>query len=91
MTPLPNPFESAAAHPATADEAAASPSAPVLDAAAELFDGPDIPLAKLVGRGFDVDGFLNDCEPLPAFLIAPSQQYLSATEIYPVLQTLAGH
>jgi hypothetical protein len=80
MPTMPNPWtESAVAHPAT------------VDAAADHFDGPDIPLAELVKRGFDEAGFLNDLEPLPAFLIAPSQRYLSATDLMPVLQTLAGH
>lgn len=91
MTALPNPFDTGAT-PVAPVEAAASPNLAGADgAAADPFDGPDIPLAELVSRGFDPSGFLNDCEPLPAFLSAPSQRYLTATEIYPVLQTLAGH
>lgn len=92
MSTLPNPFTSSAvAHPATVDEAAApSSTTGTDDAAADPFDGPDIPLAELVRRGFDERGFLNDCEPLPAFLVAPSQSYLCATDLIPVLQVLAG-
>jgi hypothetical protein len=116
MPTLPNPFiDSAVAHPATADAAAAS-SSPAFtgDAAAEPFldenrrivggynekpessDGPDIPLAELTARGFRGEAFLKSIapdiepDPLPMFLSAPSREYLSATDILPVLMTLAG-
>lgn len=89
MPTMPNPFEFAGSCPA--NTAAASPVSSQVDAAAEPFDGRDIPLDDLVRRGFDPEGFLNDIEPLPAFLSAPSQRYLSATDLIPVLQTLAGH
>lgn len=39
----------------------------------------------------DEEAFLNDLEPLPAFLIDPSPKYLEASEIIPVLKVLAGH
>ncbi len=93
MTILPNPFQSAVEPAAmlSADSAAAPCLTDPTVAAADQFDGADIPLDELVRRGFDPAAFVNDCEPLPAFLVAPSQQYLTATEIYPVLQTLAGH
>jgi hypothetical protein len=71
-----------------ADTAAAPPVSSQAGAAADL---PDIPLAELERRGFDAEGFLNDIEPLPAFLSAPSAAYLTAREIFPVLRTLAGH
>ncbi len=38
----------------------------------------------------DEAAFMNDLEPLPAFLVAPSQSYITATEIIPILLTLAG-
>lgn len=41
-------------------------------------------------RGFDVEAFMNDLEPLPAFLISPRPEYLKAAEIIPVLKVLAG-
>ena len=93
MINLPSPFLSAVEPAATlsADSAAAPCLTDPTVAAADQFDGPDIPLAELVRRGFDQAGFLNDCEPLPAFLSAPSQSYLRATDLIPVLQTLAGH
>lgn len=89
MLKMPNPFDTGAT-PVVPVEAAASPNlAGADDAAADPFDGPDIPLVELVKRGFDPHGFLNDCEPLPAFLSAPSQAYEAATELPPVLQVLA--
>ena len=39
----------------------------------------------------DVEAFMNDIEPMPAFLSAPSQRYLTASEITPVLKILAGY
>ena len=38
----------------------------------------------------DEEAFLNDIEPLPAFLISPRQEYLKAAELIPVLRVLAG-
>lgn len=38
----------------------------------------------------DAEAFMNDIEPLPAFLSAPSQSYLRASDLIPVLETLAG-
>ncbi len=38
----------------------------------------------------DEAAFMNDLEPLPAFLVAPSQSYITAIEIIPILLTLAG-
>lgn len=60
-------------------------------ATAGPFDGPDLLLAELIARGFDVDGFLNDIEPLPAFLLNPRPEYLRANEMIPMLAVLAGH
>jgi hypothetical protein len=78
MPTLPNPFDSAVAHPATVDEAAApSPVALAMDAAADRFV-------------LDEEAFLNDIEPLPAFISAPSQGFLRAVEIVPLLRVLAG-
>ncbi len=81
MAVLPNPFDSAP--PQAAETAVASPvitSGPV-DAAAEPFDGAEIPLTVLMSRGFDVETFLADIEPLPLFLQAPVD----------VLNVLAGY
>lgn len=39
----------------------------------------------------DVEAFMNDIEPLPAFLIDPSPEYLRANEMMPMLAVLAGH
>lgn len=91
MTSLPNPFDTGASStPVVPVEAAVSPTfAGPDDTAADPFDGADIPLDELVRRGFDVDGFVSDCEPLPAFLSAPSQAYRAATELRPVLSVLA--
>lgn len=87
MTTLPpSPFIESA--PVDRPAAASSPPTPVGDAAV---DGPDIPLAELMCRGFDPDAFVSDCEPLPEFIRAPSQAYLTATEIEPVLRVIARH
>lgn len=93
MTALPNPFESAGEPAAMlcADSVAAPCLTDPTVAAADQFDGPDLPLADLVSRGFDPEAFISDCEPLPAFIRAPSQSYLRATDLIPVLQVLAGH
>lgn len=93
MSILPNPFQSAVAPEMVADSAAAPCLTDPTVAAADQFDGADIPLTELIARGFDPDGFVSDCEPLPAFLSAPSQQYLNlkAADLVPVLMTLAGH
>lgn len=70
----------------------ATPVALVEAAASPTHTGTDDAAADIPSRFvLDVEAFMNDIEPLPAFLVAPSQQYLTATEIYPVLQTLAGH
>lgn len=90
MPTLPNPFEfTGRAEHAPVDKAVAFDT-PVLGAAADPIDGPDIPLTELTARGFDEAAFLADIEPLPAFLIDPSPKYLEAAEIIPVLQVLAG-
>ena len=93
MPTLPNPFEFAggAEHPPVDKAVASAPRTPVHEgAAADPIDSPDIPLAELTRRGFDEAAFLNDIEPLPAFISAPSQEYLQAAEIIPVLKVLAG-
>lgn len=82
---LQNPFDSGAFTTVTATDEAVASLRQVDDATA------DIPLFELEQRGFDAEAFLNDCEALPAFLAAPSQQYLSATNLIPVLEVLAGH
>lgn len=38
----------------------------------------------------DVEAFMADIEPLPAFLINPSPEYLRANEMIPMLAVLAG-
>lgn len=86
MPTLPNPFDTGLAHPAAPVEAAALPKPSGEDGAAA-----DIPMAELIARGFDPDGFVSDCEPLPAFIRAPSQPYIVATELPPILEVLAGH
>lgn len=77
MTVLPNPFDDFA----SAERAAVAslPPASTGDAAAE---------SRFV---LDEEAFLNDLDPLPAFLVNPSPEYLSAREILPVLRALAGH
>src|SRR4051812_4652808 len=52
---------------------------PVLDAAADPIDGPDIPLTELTARGFNVAEFLKEMKPP-----------LRADDLIPVLQVLAG-
>ncbi len=79
--PMPNPFE------CFSPIATTETSLPPIDAED---DGPDIPLDDLISRGFDPEAFLNDIEALPAFLAAPSDQYLTATEIFPMLEVIAG-
>lgn len=86
MTVLPNPFDTGVFTPVAPVEAAASTMSTGTDDAAA-----DIPLDELIARGFDPDGFVSDCEPLPAFLAAPSQSYLRAGEIFRVLRVIAGH
>jgi hypothetical protein len=75
---LPNPFEFTGASHAPVDKAVV-PYTPVLGAAADPIDGPDIPLAELSERGFSVAAFLNA-------LVPP----LHADDLIPVLQVLAG-
>lgn len=76
MTILPNPFSDGSRAPSE-NTAAASPVSSQVDAAAEP--------SRFV---LDEEAFLNDLEPLPAFLSAP--RHLSATDLMPVLMTLAG-
>jgi hypothetical protein len=80
MPTLPNPFDefTGDAEHAPVDKAVAFDT-PVLGAAADPFDGPDIPLAELSRRGFDVWKFM-DALPPP----------LHADDLIPVLQVLAG-
>jgi hypothetical protein len=88
MTPvLQNPFVEVVI-PSASKAAAPMPHAPAEGAAAT--DLLEISFAELVKRGFDEEGFLNDLEPLPAFLIDPRQQYLQAADLIPVLAVLAG-
>lgn len=70
----------------------AAPDEPVV-ASVTAFDAAagDLPMHELIARGFSPSAFLNDLEPLPAFISAPSQQYLAATEIRPIVDVLAGH
>jgi hypothetical protein len=84
MPTLPNPFDTGPVH-AEPVEAAALPKPSGEDGAAA-----DLPMAELIARGFDCEAFVADCDPLPAFLIAPGQEYLKANDLIPVLQTLAG-
>lgn len=81
MTTLPNPFLGSAGrveHVPTEAPAVASPT----------FTGADdVTADRFV---LDVDAFMNDLEPLPAFLVAPSQAYITATDLIPVLEVLAG-
>ncbi len=79
MSTLPNPFDTGAATPVAPVEAVALPN----------LSGADDATAdnRFV---LDEEAFLNDIEPLPAFLIAPSQPYLRATDIFKVLRVLAG-
>lgn len=78
---LPNPFAFAeVVMPSASKAAAPMPFAPAEGAAADPFDGPDIPLADLAIRGFSVAAFLNAMVPP-----------LHADELIPVLQVLAGH
>lgn len=81
MTTMPNPFEFTV--PQAVESAVASPvhTPGTVDAAAGPFDGPDIPMTVLMSRGFDVETFLADIEPLPLFLQAPVD----------VLNILAGY
>lgn len=39
----------------------------------------------------DEDRFLADIAELPAFLVNPSPEYLSAIDIMPIVEILAGH
>lgn len=79
MPTLPNPFSfTGVSEPSPVDKAVAFDT-PVLGAAADPFDGPDIPLAELAIRGFSVAAFLNA-------LVPP----LHADDLIPVLQVLAG-
>lgn len=84
MINLPNPFQSAV-------EPAAMLSAD--SAAGPCLTDPTVPAADQFESRFvlDVEAFMNDIEPLPAFLSAPSQSYLKANDLIPVLQVLAGH
>lgn len=80
MPTLPNPFDTGPAHPAAPVEAAASP----------ILTGTDDAAAEPSRFVLDEDAFLNDLEALPAFLVAPSQAYLRATDLIPMLAVLAG-
>lgn len=83
MSALPNPFLISALEPARAAETAAAPGLtdpPV--AAADCFD------ARF---SLDHDRFLADIEAAPAFLSDPRPEYLSATDMMPVLEVLAGY
>lgn len=39
----------------------------------------------------DEDQFMADVAEMPAFIVNPSPEYLSALDIEPVLRVLAGH
>lgn len=80
MTNLPNPFDTGLARTAEPVEAAAPSSTTGTDDAAADY--------RFV---LDEEAFLSAIEPLPAFLSAPSLEFLRATDLIPVLQTLAGH
>jgi hypothetical protein len=71
------------------DTGAATPVAPVEAAASPNLAGADDAAAdhRFV---LDEEAFLNDIEPLPAFLVAPSQSYLRANDIFRVLRVIAG-
>lgn len=79
MTSLPNPWLTGST-PRSAEESAvaSSPLVPPSDAAADRFV-------------LDHDRFLADIEPAPAFLSDPRPEYLSATDMMPVLEVLAGY
>lgn len=79
MTELPNPFVTSALEPAMAAETAAAP------------DLTDPPVAAADRFILDVERFVADIEEPPAFLHAPSPEYLRATDLYPVLEVLAGY
>jgi hypothetical protein len=81
MAIMPNPFEFAPCPQVAETAAARSPNTPVEAAAANPIDGPDIPMTVLMSRGFDVETFLAEIEPLPLFLQAPVD----------VLHLLAGY
>ncbi len=70
LTPFPTFNLESAATPPAVDSAAASPPAP--SAAA------DISFTELVRRGFDPVQFMDDIEGIPAFLAAPTREYLAA-------------
>lgn len=54
---------------------------------------PNSAAAGLLPSRFVLDevAFMNDIEPLPAFLHNPSPEYLRANEMMPMLAVLAGH
>jgi hypothetical protein len=80
MAILPNPFESAVEPAMVADAAAAPcPTDPTV-AAADQFESRFV---------FDEDAFMNDIEPLPAFIAAPSRDYMRAVDIRPIVDILA--
>lgn len=83
MSALPNPFEP---EPTTSTGGHQEPPAAALEPpAAGAFD-PDEHRFVL-----DEVAFMNDIEPLPAFLLKPSPEYLRANEMIPMLAVLAGH
>lgn len=79
MSPLPNPFLLDSTLALTGVEPVAAP---------DLTDPPDAATGRFE---LDVDAFLSDIEPLPAFLGAPRAVYLDAVALRPIVEILAGH
>lgn len=52
---------------------------------------PPVPAAGGFVRGFDPDAFMDAIEPAPAFLNDPSPEYLTATQIMPLLDVLSDY
>lgn len=82
MSILPNPFE-------PTSSTGGHQEAPAETSTVTVAAGPAGPFeSRFV---LDEEAFLSDLEPLPAFLCAPSQEYLRANDLIPVLAVLAGH
>ncbi len=77
MTNLPNPFSTLAA------------TMPVENGGCPGLSDP--PVAAADRFVLDVEAFLNDIEPLPAFLGTPRHEYLDAVAMRPIVEVLAGH
>lgn len=88
-TMMPNPFQSAEATPPSADSAPAPRSRPhsARGGPVSPAEDQDVDEHRFV---LDEAAFMNDIEPLPAFLSAPSQNYLREQDLISVMETLAG-